>query len=313
MEHCYGNGDHRSPIQQCLSVYDNVAPLHTSTPVSTKSILMKYLLSVSPSDELLSTPENCPTARNHLGNSSSCSTESYSRSGIDRLHGSSISMSPLSVLENMSVKPLRSSLRSQAMKVEEDVLVMDGVLVESVAPGCRRSRSFTDGMSRLPSAGASTFYKTEICRAWEDTGTCGFGVKCRFAHGKEELRPTHVPSKIKSEMNMFKTYSSVVGYSPRNRIVPKVATPPSSKEAAGTLSTSAITTATTTELKQPLTDRLTFGSRKWCPLDDGIDISLPFLDGQPTSKDAVYDYIHGILYGPAQKKRLPVFAAICSE
>lgn len=30
-------------------------------------------------------------------------------------------------------------------------------------------------------------YKTEICNKWEQSGTCTYGKKCRFAHGKAEL------------------------------------------------------------------------------------------------------------------------------
>lgn len=31
-------------------------------------------------------------------------------------------------------------------------------------------------------------YKTELCRSWEEKGTCRYGSKCQFAHGEEELR-----------------------------------------------------------------------------------------------------------------------------
>lgn len=32
-------------------------------------------------------------------------------------------------------------------------------------------------------------YKTELCRKWTERGSCRYGSKCQFAHGKEELRP----------------------------------------------------------------------------------------------------------------------------
>ena len=54
--------------------------------------------------------------------------------------------------------------------VEEDVLVMDGVLVASdtniVGSGSYSSGSFG-------------FYKAEICRAWGECGHCRYGSKCR--------------------------------------------------------------------------------------------------------------------------------------
>lgn len=31
-------------------------------------------------------------------------------------------------------------------------------------------------------------YKTELCRSWEEKGTCRYGTKCQFAHGEEEIR-----------------------------------------------------------------------------------------------------------------------------
>ena len=31
-------------------------------------------------------------------------------------------------------------------------------------------------------------YKTELCRSWEEKGTCRYGPKCQFAHGEEEVR-----------------------------------------------------------------------------------------------------------------------------
>ncbi|KAI3845044.1 hypothetical protein MKW92_039427 [Papaver armeniacum] len=32
-------------------------------------------------------------------------------------------------------------------------------------------------------------FKTELCNNWVQTGGCGYGARCRFAHGIRELRP----------------------------------------------------------------------------------------------------------------------------
>jgi hypothetical protein len=43
-------------------------------------------------------------------------------------------------------------------------------------------------------------YKTEMCKNWELRGTCKFGDKCCFAHGREELKAkvlTHIKYKTK--------------------------------------------------------------------------------------------------------------------
>jgi hypothetical protein len=31
-------------------------------------------------------------------------------------------------------------------------------------------------------------YKTEMCRNWIESGSCNYGRKCNFAHGKEDLQ-----------------------------------------------------------------------------------------------------------------------------
>jgi hypothetical protein len=30
-------------------------------------------------------------------------------------------------------------------------------------------------------------FKTEMCKNWQETGKCNYGVKCKFAHGREDL------------------------------------------------------------------------------------------------------------------------------
>lgn len=45
-----------------------------------------------------------------------------------------------------------------------------------------------------------SLYKTELCRSWEETGTCRYGSKCQFAHGKDELREVPRHPKYKTEI-----------------------------------------------------------------------------------------------------------------
>ena len=40
-------------------------------------------------------------------------------------------------------------------------------------------------------------YKTELCKKFEETHTCPYGVRCRFAHGKEELIENIINSNYK--------------------------------------------------------------------------------------------------------------------
>ncbi len=42
--------------------------------------------------------------------------------------------------------------------------------------------------------------QTELCRSFEETGSCRYGAKCQFAHGREELRPVQRHPKYKTEV-----------------------------------------------------------------------------------------------------------------
>jgi len=41
-------------------------------------------------------------------------------------------------------------------------------------------------------------YKTELCNKWTSSGICKYGIKCRFAHGSNELRPKIVPKNYRT-------------------------------------------------------------------------------------------------------------------
>ncbi|XP_068441450.1 mRNA decay activator protein ZFP36L1-like [Clinocottus analis] len=45
----------------------------------------------------------------------------------------------------------------------------------------------------------STRYKTELCRTYEESGTCKYGAKCQFAHGMDEMRGLSRHPKYKTE------------------------------------------------------------------------------------------------------------------
>jgi len=49
-------------------------------------------------------------------------------------------------------------------------------------------------------------YKTEFCQSWMETGSCRYGPKCQFAHGKDELRTVIRHPKYKTEI--CKTFST---------------------------------------------------------------------------------------------------------
>lgn len=50
-------------------------------------------------------------------------------------------------------------------------------------------------------------YKTELCKKFTEKGSCPYGSKCRFAHGKEELFQKKINCKLykQKECNSFFT------------------------------------------------------------------------------------------------------------
>lgn len=58
------------------------------------------------------------------------------------------------------------------------------------------------GLNAGPSANNRKLglYKTELCRSWEEKGTCRYGAKCQFAHGEDELRKVQRHPKYKTEI-----------------------------------------------------------------------------------------------------------------
>ncbi|KAM4088285.1 hypothetical protein ACB094_07G059500 [Castanea mollissima] len=222
---------------------------------------------------------------------------------------------PLSPLDNIAWSPNNNSPTPYAMtpiKVDEDgTLVMDGILLPSTGTAGRFSRSSTSAADSSPSSSSSSsssggrsLNKTDICRSWEDSGTCRYGFKCQFAHGKEELRPPRFSARNKSDLSINRSKSRFL-----NQIM-----------AAGggmTIQTEspAKLPVDDTSCKIPTTTISIITSRDdWSPQVDGIEVVLPHSStAEPPSQKVVDAYIHGILYGPSTRKRLPVFAEICSE
>lgn len=64
--------------------------------------------------------------------------------------------------------------------------------------GCGMGLALPPGME--PCAKQHSLYKTELCRSWEETGTCRYGNKCQFAHGISELRDVPRHPKYKTEI-----------------------------------------------------------------------------------------------------------------
>ncbi|XP_028996727.1 mRNA decay activator protein ZFP36L1-like [Betta splendens] len=58
-------------------------------------------------------------------------------------------------------------------------------------------------------------YKTELCRPFEESGTCKYGDKCQFAHGMHELRSLSRHPKYKTELCRTFHTAGFCPYGPR--------------------------------------------------------------------------------------------------
>lgn len=150
-------------IPKLNSINGSVSPINTRLNID--STLIRYLRGGSP---ILSSSCN--------GNNDAFYSPAISanNSSFGR------SLSPLSSVENVMSTPM---FGTPVKVVDDDVLVMDGILVESVSGG-RSSRSLASDSSDSPSNSSSSSpgiraYKTDLCRSWEDFGHCRYGSKCQ--------------------------------------------------------------------------------------------------------------------------------------
>ncbi|XP_012828281.1 PREDICTED: uncharacterized protein LOC105949527 [Erythranthe guttata] len=204
------------------------------------------------------------------------------------------------------------------VKVEEDVIVMDGIPVPKSSKGSGDARmrspltpsnsvncSFTGYRSPSPGSGVRAtgienikYHRNKPCRFWETGGICQFGSDCQFAHGKEELRSPRSSGKIKIEISKSNSSSSVGSNSSSYG---KKRSPISKVKAAPSPSGSANSTTTIPDSNPPRSD--------WSPCDDGIDTTIPC----GSMEEDVDAYIARVLYGTNSRKRLAVFEEICPE
>lgn len=71
------------------------------------------------------------------------------------------------------------------------------------------------GTSTSSNNGNSSRYKTELCRPFEESGTCKYGDKCQFAHGEHELRSLQRHPKYKTELCRTFHTTGFCPYGPR--------------------------------------------------------------------------------------------------
>jgi len=64
----------------------------------------------------------------------------------------------------------------------------------------RRCTTTTDNNDSGATTTTPDLYKTELCRSFEETGSCRYGIRCQFAHGKAELKPVGRHPRYKTKL-----------------------------------------------------------------------------------------------------------------
>ncbi|XP_012711545.1 mRNA decay activator protein ZFP36 [Fundulus heteroclitus] len=185
-------------------------------------ILPKNFLNVDLNeDQLLSQPQLKIPVQNRLSRSSSffspsshpasSSLSSSSEHVNEDDNGSSIwssniwSQAPVSNKKQVSFRPDRSmSLTEPSSCLLPSIGHLKGL--EPFPPSPTTTVAPPPGFApssnlppQLPPLLSSNRYKTELCRGYQESGTCKYGSKCQFAHGEAELRGLYRHPKYKTE------------------------------------------------------------------------------------------------------------------
>ncbi|KAK6621149.1 hypothetical protein RUM43_011455 [Polyplax serrata] len=78
--------------------------------------------------------------------------------------------------------------------------VLENIQNQSLHRKLDRSQSEPAKIIQVPQIINSSRYKTELCRPFEESGSCKYGDKCQFAHGAHELRSLARHPKYKTEL-----------------------------------------------------------------------------------------------------------------
>lgn len=113
-----------------------------------------------------------------------------------------LSQAPQSPVINGMVIPHRKLDRSMSEPVQQQ---------QSIC--CQRQNSTATAPGSPPAN--SSRYKTELCRPYEESGTCKYGDKCQFAHGGHELRTLARHPKYKTELCRTFHTTGFCPYGPR--------------------------------------------------------------------------------------------------
>ena len=93
--------------------------------------------------------------------------------------------------------------------------------------------------------------QTELCRSFEEFGTCRYGSKCQFAHSMDELRPVQRHPKYKTEVCRTFATTGTCPYGTRCRFIHQSATLAQLRTAKAVVSMPMNDTVATTQRIEP--------------------------------------------------------------
>eukprot|EP01111_Echinosteliopsis_oligospora_P013194 TRINITY_DN4669_c0_g1_i1.p1 TRINITY_DN4669_c0_g1~~TRINITY_DN4669_c0_g1_i1.p1 ORF type:complete len:278 (-),score=80.35 TRINITY_DN4669_c0_g1_i1:78-911(-) len=164
-------------------------------------------------------------------------------------------------------------------------------------------------------APGQSLYKTELCRSFVETGNCRYGLKCQFAHGRDELRTVTRHPKYKTEI--CKTFHTLgtCPYGTRCRFIhtkPKdhshnssLNPSPSRSDSPSSLSSSSSTSPSTSPLaSSPIEQWTTTWAPSYLP-------SFPHENGNKKFASIPTPIMPTPSSPTKSKRRLPIFRNLC--
>lgn len=222
-------------LQSTLNVtHPSSSPQYCLTP--------EALEAASKGDFSMITPTNSLTGLPNL-NINAIDSTSLSSSGLHNTHVSNLGngcLSPSSLSELNSLAQLSSLARQsppvpqyQPPAISTILTQADTCLLTSLLALQQRqyglmgysgdmllaSLRASQGRAHSQPSSPSSLYKTELCRSWQESGSCRYGNKCQFAHGPHELRPIQRHPKYKTEICRTYAQTGSCPYGARCRFI----------------------------------------------------------------------------------------------
>lgn len=143
-----------------------------------------------------------PNVYNNFANSLAALSAVYSNPQVG--HGSQPLVDPQKLMAYTAAFGSSSLLDLYALNPElftarTNVWAQLGAGSTAYNPACLAPNASVDNGPSLANK-KTNLYKTELCRSWEEKGTCRYGTKCQFAHGQEELKNVSRHPKFKTEI-----------------------------------------------------------------------------------------------------------------